>query len=196
MSDGKFKILDNQKKQVWMIAAAVVVGVSLLVVPSLISFNKQTSEVPKMANVDTAVASSQTSLEAWERAFESKLASMLSQIDGVGKASVSVTLDAGPEYTYAMNTNINKTTTEENAKDGGTRVSTELNEKNDLVIVQPGSNKNEPIIIKESSPSIKGVMVVAEGAKDMEVRSKISRAVQVLLDIHAHQVTVLPRVGE
>ena len=48
-------------------------------------------------------------------------------------------------------------------------------------------------IIKEINPEIKGVIIVAEGAKDSKVKLKISRAVQTVLDIPAYRVTVYER---
>ena len=50
-----------------------------------------------------------------------------------------------------------------------------------------------PVVLKEIYPEVKGVVVVAEGAGNAEVREKITRAVSVLMDIPVHRVQVFER---
>jgi len=58
-----------------------------------------------------------------------------------------------------------------------------------MVNQQGGSS--QPIVVKEINPEIKGVIVVAEGARNSKVKLKISEAVQTVLDVPAYRVTVL-----
>jgi stage III sporulation protein AG len=45
-------------------------------------------------------------------------------------------------------------------------------------------------VLKENNPEIKGVIVVAEGADDIEVRLNLLSAVQTILDVSPDKVNV------
>ena len=55
---------------------------------------------------------------------------------------------------------------------------------------------SQPVVIMEERPKAVGVIVVAEGADNLAVREQVANAIQVLLDIPAHKVTVLPMEKE
>ena len=46
-------------------------------------------------------------------------------------------------------------------------------------------------MVKTLSPSVEGVVVVAEGAGNGEVNKNLSEAVQILFGVEAHRVKVL-----
>jgi stage III sporulation protein AG len=46
------------------------------------------------------------------------------------------------------------------------------------------------VVIKEILPEVKGVIVVAEGASNIEVRESLTRAVQVLSGVAVHKIQV------
>ncbi|MFO7154640.1 MAG: stage III sporulation protein AG, partial [Caldicoprobacter oshimai] len=48
----------------------------------------------------------------------------------------------------------------------------------------------KPLVIKEMEPEIKGVIVIAEGAKDIRVKLDLIRAVQTALGVSPQQVEV------
>ena len=73
---------------------------------------------------------------------------------------------------------------------GGVRVTTEIDEQTEYVLVQ---SRNEPLVLKEKAPEIKGVLVVVEGANDVELKIQLSRAVQSLFDLPAHKIMILPK---
>ena len=50
---------------------------------------------------------------------------------------------------------------------------------------------NEPVIIKENYPVIKGVVVVAKGAENVNVKLNILTAVETVLEVDRNNITIL-----
>ena len=109
--------------------------------------------------------------------LENKLSNVLSKISGVGNVNVIITLENGFSYEYATDTETKTIVS------GGTEttVTTET-----IILVS-----NEPVIVKEIYPNIKGVVVVADGAKDVGVRLNILSAVETVLEVDRNNVTIL-----
>lgn len=105
--------------------------------------------------------------------LESKLMQNLNNLEGVDNASVMITLESGFEYIYATDEEIKTTST-------GTLTTTEL------VLVS-----GQPVIEKEIYPTIKGVVVVASGAKDVKVKLNILSVVQTVLEVSNDKITIL-----
>ncbi len=109
--------------------------------------------------------------------LENKLSNVLSKVSGVGKVQVIITLENGFTYEYATDTET-KTMVSNGTE---TTVTTET-----VILVS-----NEPVVVKEIYPSIKGVVVVAEGAKDVTVRLNILTAVETVLEVDRNNITIL-----
>jgi stage III sporulation protein AG len=131
-----------------------------------------------------------------EKELESRLAAILSAVDGAGSVQVKVTLKAGAERVYAQDVNRQDRTIQEKDQGGGNRTTSEVNEQDSLVMTQ-GANggREEPVVIKEKHPEIAGVLILAEGANNPGLREKLIRAVETVLDVPSHRVMVLPKGG-
>ncbi len=127
------------------------------------------------------------------RGLENDLSSILSKIQGAGRVSVMITLKGGTEIIPAKDESISDKVTNEKDTSGGTRIINEKTTDDKVVFTAAQGGNSKPLIIKEVNPEIKGVIVVAEGAKDSKVKLKISQAVQTVLDIPAYRVTVYER---
>jgi len=189
-----YKSILNPKGKlgVWGIVILIILGISLMIIPEIFLDNKKESVVPEeipivtRENMDATVSS----LISLEEVLARQIIDILCQIEGVGRISVAVSLAAGLEQDYARNVNNQKAVVEEKDTQGGIRVTTETDEQTEYVLVQ---SRNEPLILKEKAPQIKGVLVVAEGAKDVEMKIQLSRAIQSLLDLPAHKIMILPK---
>ena len=49
----------------------------------------------------------------------------------------------------------------------------------------------KPIVVKENTPEIEGIVVVAQGGGNVLVKESISKAAQALFNVPAHKVEVL-----
>ncbi|HAA89376.1 MAG: Stage III sporulation protein AG [Thermoanaerobacterales bacterium 50_218] len=131
-----------------------------------------------------------------EQELAQRLEEVLGAVSGAGRVEVIVTLASGPEQVFAQNVSKEERTVEEKDQVGGIRTTTEVTERGDLVLLQEGSGKEEtPVIIKEARPEIAGVLILAEGAKNPQLKEKLVRAVVTVLAIPPHKVTILPREG-
>lgn len=142
----------------------------------------------------------QSSAEAYEstepeyvRNLENELSSILGKIQGAGRVSVMITLKSGKEIIPAKDESVSDKITNEKDTSGGTRTIDEKTTDDQVVFTSGQGGNSKPLVIKELNPEVKGVIVVAEGAKDSKVKLMISQAVQTVLDIPAYRVTVYER---
>lgn len=126
--------------------------------------------------------------------LEQRVRSVLEQIAGLGQVEVCISLSASPQYEYAVNVKKDQREISEKDEKGGTRLTTEQNQDQQLVLL-PATNQTagSPLIVKEVSPEIKGVLVVCEGAVDARVREELIQTVQTVLNVPAYRITVMPR---
>lgn len=150
---------------------------------------------PVEKQTDTSpVRSSSSDIVSMENNQARSLEAVLSQIQGVGDVSVTVNYASTPERNFAVNTSTNNKKTTENDQKGGNRIVTEEDESGQMVLVRENQgNKEEPVVVKEIKPEVRGVIVVAEGADDPETRTSLMNAVSVYLDIPLYKVVVLSK---
>ncbi len=141
-------------------------------------------------SIDTFSQSSQDP----QNEMENRLKSILTKISGAGKVDVMVTFYSGNEFIPAVDVNTSENNTHEKDKEGGTREIKQTDKEN-TTVYQEIDGVKKPFIIKEILPKVKGVVVVADGAADAEVKANLSKATQALLDIAAHKIQVFQRSG-
>lgn len=133
-----------------------------------------------------------TFLKTEEEIIEARLKEILEKIKGSGKVEVMVTFELGAEIVPALNTVESKDTTEEKDANGGVRTVTSQNITENIVTVG-GTSGNNPMVLKEIKPQVRGVIVVAEGAEDPEVKMRLYDAVKTVLHVSANKVQVYSR---
>lgn len=127
--------------------------------------------------------------------YEEKLEAILKNMEGVGRVEVMVTIKSSGETTVLKDTNSSTSSTVEEDTEGGKR-SINQEEKEETTVSVSASGTNNPFIIKETEAEILGVLILAEGCGTGTVMSDIVSAVEVLFDIGAHKVKVLPMKHE
>jgi len=127
-----------------------------------------------------------------EVVMEEKLRRVLSNLSGVGKVAVDITLDTGSEYLYAKNNDFSKQITNEEATDGGERRIEQKDQQQEVVIIRRSDGSEKAVVRKEIKPKIKGVLVVAQGAESSYVKADLVSAVKVGLGVPAYKIVILP----
>ena len=122
--------------------------------------------------------------------LENKLEEVLSQMDGVGRVEVMITVSDGGESVVEKDRASTATTTTENDSAGGSRTISEQNAEEQTIYVET-ENETYPYVQKENLPTVIGVVVVAEGGGNSTVISDISDAVEALLPVEAHRIKVV-----
>lgn len=132
------------------------------------------------------------SMKDYEMQFETELKDALEQISGVGKVRVIVNLEATESKVYEKNTVIQNQTTTETDPNGGERKIEDLSKDEKLVVIRDG-DKEVPLVTETKKPAIRGVLVIADGAKNVFIKSTIIEAVSRVLDVPSHRVSVQPK---
>ena len=101
-----------------------------------------------------------------------QLEDILSHIDGAGKVEVMITYYGGTEQSLAY------------------EMKSENEEKSSEVDKRAVMSGNNPVIVQELYPEVKGVVVVAQGAGAAEVKRALSEAVSAALGIGVSKVRV------
>lgn len=188
--------LNLSKKTAANLIIVFCLGLALIIIADFyrdIGANKNAEEDIYNEGTQIEAGTAENTASDYVRELENDLASILSKIQGAGRVSVMVTLNSGTEIIPAKDESISDKVTNENDTSGGTRTINEKTTDDKVVFTAAQGGNSKPLIIKEINPEIKGVIVVAEGAKDSKVKLTISEAVQTVLDIPAYRVTVYER---
>ncbi|HHU42906.1 MAG: hypothetical protein QM214_05720 [Bacillota bacterium] len=117
--------------------------------------------------------------------MESDLCRILSQISGAGRVEVMITYSGSVEKLIANTKSTHVNTTNNNGS-----ITTSTSTVTETPILVSGDGSSKPYVLKEIMPTVTGVVVVSEGARDPRVRLEILRAVQTLLNISANNIEV------
>lgn len=155
-------LLSDEKRRVNLLVAIGALGLLLLAFSEWIP----ESTTPEHTEPQPITEATQ---QDYASQLESRLQSLIAQVDGAGAVEVMVTLENGEESIYA--------TDEQTSADGSTSVS--------HVIVS-----DEGLIETTQTPQVLGVAVVCEGGDIVAVQNRISTLVEVLTGVGANHVTV------
>jgi stage III sporulation protein AG len=131
-------------------------------------------------------------ISEYEDVYETELKEALEAIVGVDDVTVVVNVDATEKKILEKNTVTQSQSTDEVDQQGGKRTVEDLSKDEQLVIIREGE-KEAPIVIETKKPTIRGVLVVAKGAENVQVEKWIIEAVTRTLDVPSHKVSVLPK---
>lgn len=191
-----FQKLNFSKRTAANLIIVFCLGLFLILIADFykdIRVNRVSEEDNYYKNTQTEIETSDNNASDYVRRLEADLSSILSKIQDAGRVSVMITLKSGAEMIPAKDESISDKVTDEKDTGGGARTINEKTTDDRIVFAAAQGGNSKPLIIKEINPEIKGVIIVAEGAKDSKVKLNISRAVQTVLDIPAYRVTVCER---
>jgi stage III sporulation protein AG len=111
----------------------------------------------------------QEDAEAYVNRLERRLAAALSQMDGVGQATVVLTLEDGGRRELAVD---------------------EKGDERETVVVSGGTGRQETVVVQESAPRLQGALVICPGGGDAQVRLDILHSVMALTGLRANQISI------
>ncbi|WP_059103299.1 stage III sporulation protein AG [Shouchella shacheensis] len=132
------------------------------------------------------------SMADYEMRYENQLRDSLEEIIGVEDVSIMVNLADTERSVYEKNVSRSRQDTKETDREGGSREVEDVTEEEDVVIVRNG-DKEEPLVIATEKPSISGVLVVANGVENAQVKAWVVESVSRVLDVPPHRVSVMPK---
>lgn len=111
--------------------------------------------------------------------FEMRLEKKLSQIEGIGRVTLMLSLEESGQSVYASN--IRQT---DNGQQNGSYEST-------LSTVSDGSYGEQPVRIKETCPTFRGAVVLCDGAQDSRVRLAVTEAIRAVCGLRTDRISVI-----
>ena len=122
----------------------------------------------------------------YERELEAKIEHVLSKAQGVGRVSVALKLSYKGEVELAEDSAY-----EETKDQTGQGLKTSVKKEVKNVILTGKDGVSSPVVIRQTEPKIEGVIIVAEGGGNADVRTSLIRAAGALLNLPAHKIEVL-----
>jgi stage III sporulation protein AG len=202
LSSPKNESTEKQKKPPFSyVVLLLLAGIGLMVM-SHFSKGAEVSTVHK----ETAAPSSQQAepafgikqdtkskvIDAYEERYEKELKAALEAIEGVEDVTVVVNLDTTEMKILEKNRVSQQQTTEETDREGGKRKIENHSTNEEVVVVRDGDNET-PIVLTTKKPEIRGVLVVAKGADNLQIKKWIVEAVTRVLNVPSYRVAVLPK---
>ena len=131
-----------------------------------------------------------TSSEDYIRHLEERLQTLISEIEGVGRNKVMVTLESGVEYVFAQEQrrSIDATTPGGDIQAGG-RTSESVEQR--FILVDTEFGRREALVLTRLPPRVQGVVIVCEGADNIHVEQKLISVVTTALGISSTRVSVV-----
>lgn len=105
--------------------------------------------------------------------LEETLTRVIESIQGTGRVTVAVTLEAGPQTVYALD--------ETNRGENESEVQ--------HILLEDSSGQNA-LVEMVWEPEIRGIAVVCEGAADIQVQAQITEAVSVLAGVSSNRISI------
>lgn len=158
--------LRQKLEQYKYVALILCAGLLLMLLPSGNQSRETAVETPPVSD-----AASDFDLEE----LEGKLERALSQINGVGEATVVLTLRSGAEEVLAQDTSQGNSTDRE------------------TVIVSTGSGTEEAVSVKTIYPEFQGALVVCEGGGSASVKLEVLKAVSAMTGLSSDQISICQR---
>ena len=143
---------------------------------------------PGCTKTETKAPAAVSEPAAQRDALERRLSEVLSKIRGAGKVDVLVTYETNGEIVTATVRQTDEDVRDANGT-GGSETSRTVREVTEPATVET-ENGHTPIILYEKEPTVRGVVVVAEGAADFSVREKLQAAVQAATGIPIARIEV------
>lgn len=181
----KFTKDSGKNKYLYLLIGIALIGIMMTYLPGSNQSAQNISSKGQDGQKSSALKA-EDSNESYERQLEKRLIKILRQMEGVGQVDVMITLAANEEKIYAQEKVQNTESQEEEDAQGNKRVY----HKDDLESKIMMQNGEVPVIIKEKTPQIEGVLVLAQGAGNSEVKNNIILSVSSLLDVPVHKISV------
>ena len=168
---------EKDRRRVKNLLLALALGVALL---SLVRLWPAEGAEEKAAEQPAAVSAAVS-----EDLLQRELEAILSQVKGAGRVRVAVWYSAGSAAVYA-------TESEDSSERRTDGEGEQLSEGRRVSVATVG---DQPLLVRQEAAAVRGVVVVAEGAGDPQVRERLYAAVKSLLGLKTSQIAVIEGEG-
>jgi len=180
---GLFDLLAAHENYRKIILGAGVIGIALIFLSSFLTTGEKTE-------IKTGVQQETYTAEEYETHLEKELADLITKIQGVGNASVMVTLEQTKQSVYAKEEKVSGQTTKDQS-DGTMRNETDQSNETNYILVRGADGSEQALAVTEIQPIVKGVVVVCDGGSSPAVKQSVTDAVTTALGISSVRVCVI-----
>ena len=170
--------------RVKLLLAAGLLAIALLVITN----GKEEAVGSDPINVSSYIGAS-TDYDSYVSRLEARLTELISSVDGAGRTKVMITLECGTEYVYASQQKTTTAVSENSEPSGRSSRDEKRSGEQSLILVDAGRGE-EPLILKEITPTVAGVVVLCSGADNVNVRQQIIDVVTTALGTSSNRVCV------
>ena len=132
---------------------------------------------------------------SYERQQEERLKEVLQKVEGVGRVEVMITLQSSSEKVVEKDAPSRSQRVEEADSQGGNRITQENEREETTVYEENGDGKRTPYVVQELEPRVEGMIVIAEGGGNAQVKQNILEAVEALFPVEAHKIKIMKMEG-
>lgn len=173
MTENFKKILKNPK----LLVILAVCGILLIFLSSVFTDNKKTVNMAFDAKSYTATE--------YKASLEKSVKSIVTGITGDKKPIVVITLESGVRYSYATIDEIDSSSSSGNSSDQSSE-----SKKQSYITVKTADGGEQPLIITEIMPEVRGVAIICSGGNQTATAEKIKNAVTAALNITSKRVHI------
>ncbi len=172
------------KKDWFGMAFPILLGLGVIF---LIFSNTHISKQEKAVQTEASGIQVQTAqADTYEERLMQQLEETFSHMAGVGKVRVMLTLDDGGEVAVLQDLDYTRAEQEESDASGAGRKTLEEQRQTETVL----DAQDQPYVLREDAPKIRGVLILAEGAGSSVVRQELLMAAQAVLGVSADEVHI------
>ncbi|UOQ85976.1 stage III sporulation protein AG [Gracilibacillus salinarum] len=200
------KAKDKKPTKIQYIALLVLVAVFVMLVSNIFSDNDDNQSLNQPQTMIESSSSddknstpspiegsdASSKISDLESSYEKDLVPLLEKINGLSEVEVMVNLDATNEQVYQKNLVIGSQITNETDQNGGTRKIEDETREQTVVFIRQGEQE-VPLLVQTKRPEVRGVLVVAKGVDNLEVKKWVLDAVSKVLDVPAHRISIMPK---
>lgn len=181
--------IKNMKKEQTIIFLLLLGLVVVMSIPT----KKGTQKTETNATDGLSPVETQDSLSSGssQQKLEELLENTLRKVEGVGEVAVAVTIESTGEKIVEKDIPSNDSSTTQEDSQGGTQKSTVRSSEEATVYTKDSAGNQVPYVISETTPKIRGVIVVAKGGDNPVIAQQIQEAVKALFHVDAHKIKVM-----
>ena len=146
-------------------------------------------ESKEKASVENSTVAEQSE-EAYRQCVKENLEALLSKISGAGQVSVMITWQTTSEKVIKEDSQYEKSSVKQEGENGQRTDSEEIRNQQNSIYITDSEGNQIPYVVKELTPVVSGVAVVAEGGGDAKVAAEIVNTVEALFQLPANKIAV------
>ncbi len=179
----------NSKRKIENLVFFIIILIVTIIGINLVWKDDIRSQESNEIDTGKTLASNSETQASEKDELSNNLEEILKTIQGVGEVKVLINYSESSEVVAMYNENSKSSTTEETDTSGGIRKIEETDTQKDI-IYQENDGVKTPMTKKIIEPKIEGAIIAAEGADNIDIKTKIIQGVEAVTGLPTHKIQV------